>query len=138
MSDKWELNPKLKAFIRELQQKREDRYNAMQQCPALCLIVIRWSDRALRAIPENFWKNQAFCMEAVKSNGEAMDYIPSAFLTPDLFLGAVRENGMALEFIPRMRLTKEIIITAVMSRRSAFSIVPDEWREEAKAALEEK
>ena len=126
------------ALLCEILQRKKDPYNTMQQCPAICLIVIRWSDHALRSIPEQFWENETFCREAVKSNTDAMFYIPPPLLTDEFILAAVRENGMILEYIPRMRLTKEIVITAVKSRRNALALVSDEWREEAKAALEEK
>jgi hypothetical protein len=132
------------------------------------LAAIAGNNRALKSVPCTLWKDGEFFREAVIRNGEALDWVDEKLLSPELCaaavaqngmaleyvprpwrsaknaegvslcLAAVRQNGMALQFVPEMLLSKEIVCTAVSNCPAALAFVPDEWREEAKAALMHK
>ena len=40
------------------------------------------------------------CMEALKSDGEAIKYVPEELLTPEMCLEAVKRNEEAIRYVP--------------------------------------
>jgi hypothetical protein len=88
------------------------------------------TDREYRSIDPELWNNGDFCLETVKQDGEALEYVPREFYSEALFLEAVRQNGFALAFVPKNLMTRAIIDSAVKQNRHALQHVPDIWRGE--------
>jgi hypothetical protein len=67
-------------------------------------------------------------MEAVKSNGHAIEHIPEKFRTPELWHAAVSESGSLLKEMPAPLVTEEICRLAVSGYGKALEFVPDKYR----------
>ena len=57
------------------------------------------------------------CLEAVKQNGEALEYVKEQ--TPEICIAAVKQNGDALQYVKEQ--TKEICLEAVKQNGYAIS-----------------
>ena len=73
----------------------------------------------LKRIKKN--QTEAICLEAVKQNGLALEYVNKQ--TPEICLAAVRQNGKALEFVNTYGVTYPVY-QADRSLLSYFAINP--------------
>src|SRR5574344_1958171 len=55
------------------------------------------------------WNNPKYCLEAVKQNGYALEYVKEQ--TPEICLEAVKQNGYALQYVKEQ--TQELCLEAV-------------------------
>jgi hypothetical protein len=86
---------------------------------------------------QTFSKSDGFqkvCLEAVKQNGHALQYVKKQ--TPELCLEAVKQNGFALQYVKEQ--TPEICLEAVRQNERALYYVKEQTPEIIKAAKENK
>jgi hypothetical protein len=152
------LTPEQAAFLLEARRKVAQIEELMRHCPAFCLMEIGQkiarSERVFRRIPRDFWKSRAFCVEAARRNGEALEwahetvisedffraameqdglnlsYVPKQYKTVEVCLAAVKQNGLAIRSVPPLRLTREIVREAARQNPRALNLVGEEWRED--------
>ena len=68
------------------------------------------------------WNNPKYCLEAVKQNGYALEYVKEQ--TPEICLEAVKQNGLALEDVKEQ--TIDICLQAVKQKGRAFRFVKNQ------------
>ena len=102
----------------------------------LCLEAIMSDEQAhgcgwtLEYVPENF--SSAICLEAVKKNGGALNYVPEELKTYELCLEAVAaeayDSDYALNYVPEKHKTAELCLVAVKKAGWALEFVPEELK----------
>ena len=80
---------------------------------------------ALEYVPEEL-KTPEMCMEAVKSYGGALGYVPEELRTPEMYMEAVKSNGAILWSVPKELRTPEMCMEAVKNNVEALRYVPKE------------
>ena len=80
------------------------------------------------------WDDEKYCMEAVRQNGSALQYVRDQRET--ICLEAVRENGYALKYVNNQ--TEEISLEAVKESGLALKYVRDRTEEICRVAMEEE
>ena len=90
-----------------------------------CIEAVKEDAFALQYVPEEL-KTPEICLEAVKSNGNALKYVPEELITPEMCMEAVKSNGNALKYVPKEQITPEIYMEAVKSHGNALEYVPKE------------
>ena len=70
------------------------------------------------------------CLEAVKQNGWALQYVPGNLRTEQLCLIAVKQNGFALQDVPKQLRTEQVCLEAVKQDGDALCFVPEHLRTE--------
>ena len=68
------------------------------------------------------WNNPKYCLEAVKQNGYALEYVKEQ--TPEICLEAVKQNGLALEDVKEQ--TIDICLQAVKQKGRAIKFVKNQ------------
>ena len=82
---------------------------------------------ALLYVPEEL-KTLEICLEVVKSDGIALEYVPEELKTPEICMEAVKSNGYALKYVPEEIKTAEMCMEAVKSNGIALRNVPEELK----------
>ena len=93
--------------------------------PEICLEAVKSDGSALKYVPEDI-KTPEMCLEAVKHSGLAISSIPKEMLTYGICLEAAKHSGLAISSIPKEMLTYEICLEAVKHSRFAISSIPKE------------
>ena len=101
----------------------------LQDVNYLFLEAVKSNGIALQFIKDEY-KTEQICLEAVKSNGMALQFIKDEHRTEQIYLEAVRSNGMALQFIKDEYKTEQVCLEAVKSNIMAFKYVKDEYLNE--------
>ena len=65
----------------------------------ICMEAVKQDGHALNYVPEEL-RIEALCMEAVKQDGSALCDIPEELRTEALCMEAVKQNGRALNYVP--------------------------------------
>src|SRR5574344_1664027 len=68
------------------------------------------------------WNNPKYCLEAVKQNGYALEYVKEQ--TPVICLESVRQNGYALEYVKEQ--THDICLEAIKDNGLALRWVKEQ------------
>jgi hypothetical protein len=153
----YRMTPEQIAFILKQEDKAVQIEKHMAQCPAFCLMEIRrlkYTGRAFRRVPPTFWENYALCLEAVRADGAALEWVsatvmceelcieavkadgfnlgsvPDAYKSEEVCLAAVKQNGLAIKYAPPLRLTKKIVREAIQQNLAAFGLIAEGWRDE--------
>ena len=79
------------------------------------------------------WNDPEYCLEAVKQNGYALQYVKEQ--TPEMCLEAVKEHGNALEYVKEQ--TPEICLAAVKIDGQALRFVKEQTSEMCLEAIKE-
>lgn len=58
-------------------------------------------------------QTEEICLEAVRQNGLALEYVHEEFKTEELCLEAVKGEGCALQYVPEKLITKYLCFDAV-------------------------
>ena len=77
------------------------------------------------------WKDVCYCLEAVRRNGFALEYVRKQ--TPEICLAAVKEGGLALQYV--LQHTQEICLVAVKRNGYALRYVLEQTPEVCLAAV---
>lgn len=70
----------------------------------------------------------AMCLEAVRSTGQALGFVPDEFRSYEIYLEACHSYGPALLLVPRERRTNEICKAAIVSNGIALEYVPEKLK----------
>ena len=68
------------------------------------------------------------CLFAIKTNPEAIKYIPQNKITFEMGLLAIQKNQEFLKLLPKELLTEEFYLTAITQNQDLFTIVPKKFR----------
>ena len=71
------------------------------------------------------FKTQKDAIEAVKNNGDALQYVPEAMKTIEVVTEAVKKNGGALQYVPEAMKTIGVVTEAVKNNGDALQYVPE-------------
>jgi len=97
-------------------------YELQKQYPELPLEAVRNNGIALRFVET---KTMKLWEEAVKSNGEIIEYLPYRPELKELFLQAFRSKGKALRHLETAQRTRVFCLEAVKSDGEALEFVPN-------------
>jgi hypothetical protein len=108
------------------------------QTPAICSQAVKQNFNALQFVPEALHTHDMYT-DAVKQDSTAMLYIPEKKLTPDLCLTAIKHDWVALEFTPEKLHTHDMYTAAVTQNWRALSLIDPEKQTETicSAAVEQ-
>jgi len=99
--------------------------------PAICLDVVKKNGGALNYVPEEF-RTYELCLEAVAAEAYdsdyALNYVPNKHRTEELCLVAVKKAGWALEFVPEELKTYELCLEAVKNAGYSLKYVPEKHK----------
>ncbi|MDR2633596.1 MAG: DUF4116 domain-containing protein [Treponema sp.] len=90
----------------------------MAQTRELCLEAVKQNGKALQYIKDT---SEEFYLEAVKQNGFALQFIEKQ--TEELCMAAVSTNGLALQFVKKQ--TEELCMAAISQNPLAYYYVQD-------------
>ena len=91
----------------------------------MCLAAVKSDGNAITFVPEPF-RTKEICTEACRSCGVVLKITPKEFYSDELYRLSVQSSGMALEFVPEDRRTAEICRYAVLENPAAFKFVPSD------------
>jgi len=103
----------------------------------LCLQAVRQNGDALQYVPENL-RTPELCFEAVRQYGYELRFVPQELRTPELCLAAVRQYGDALEYVPENLKTFEICLAAVRQYGTALEYVPENLQPKIQELLDKE
>lgn len=77
------------------------------------------------------------CLNAVKWDGLALQYVSKRFITESLCAKAVQQNGLALQYVPKDMIHTELAIAAIKQNKEATRYVPEnvKRRKDVKKAM---
>lgn len=107
--------------------------------PEICLAAIQQNGMVLRLVPKTL-KTSELCLAAVQNHGFALKYVPEERKTPEICLAAVQndepddESEPALAFVPEAFKTSALCLVAVKNNDNALRFVPEELKNEIRAA----
>ncbi len=90
------------------------------QTPEMCLEAVKQNGGALEYVNKEL-QTPEMCMEAVKENGYALKYVKEQ--TPEMCMEAVKQNGRALGYVKEQ--TPEICMEAVRQNKYSIDFVKD-------------
>jgi len=91
----------------------------------ICLEAVRQDGAALQYVPRQLITQEMY-KGAVKTFGAALQYIQKELKTEEVCLEAVKQNGYALQYVPRELITEEVCLEAVKQNGKAIQYVPRE------------
>ena len=68
------------------------------------------------------WTNEKYCLEAVKENGLALEFVKDQ--TPEICLEAVKNYGFAIKYVKEQ--TSEICVQAILNDKDAKRYIKPE------------
>ena len=126
---------KMSIFYSFMNQRRKYGYSEEIIDKEICIEAVKQNGRALQYVPKSIIDKE-ICIEAVKQHWQALQYVPENIMDKEICLEAVKHNGYALEYVPENIIDKEICIEAVKQNEYALRYVPEELREEVEQELE--
>ena len=85
----------------------------------ICLEAIKQNGLALEYVPKKICDRE-ICLETVKQDGYALKYVPGKFCDREICLEAVKQNGNALEYVPKKFQDEEIYFEAIEKNEEDF------------------
>jgi len=104
--------------------------------PVTCLEAVKKDGRAFEYVPE-YLKTTEMCLVAVMWDGELLEYVPEHLKTVEICLEAVKKSGFALEYVPEHLKTLKLCLEAVKKDGWGFEYVPEKFKPEKGKALKE-
>lgn len=97
----------------------------MPNIPDIRLVAVSKNWQAIAHVPVDM-RDEKICLEALKQNVMALEFVPEAFIRehPNLWINEVEKTPAILRFIPPDLLTYEICLKAVMQDWRALEHVP--------------
>ena len=132
-------------------------YNAIMDVPEklrtkeICLIALSYlaernysgdKNKILDCVPSEFWKDESFCLDAVKSYCNAIQYVlknnpdSKPKNIEDICIAAVEQDWRTIIKIPDELKTLKICIAAITlyDMEKLLKYVPEAWKEQVKEA----
>jgi len=105
---------------------------------AFCLAAMKTGYFSPAQVPKKLWKDEAFCLAAVKQMAGALQYLPKKLITEAICIAAVEQDISALKYVPEKLKTEALCIAAAKQDISVLhtnQYFPKEVRDKAAAAL---
>jgi hypothetical protein len=147
LEEKHKIDPVIRKFFGEAQVGCKNfslmcqagrEYCGKLETAEQCLEAVKQNGYALEYVPDEF-KTAEMYLEAVKQDSRyTLQYVPDELKTAELCLIAVKEDGMALESVPSKLKTAELCLEAVKRNDAALQFVPKKIAVQIKALLNDK
>jgi Domain of unknown function (DUF4116) len=93
--------------------------------PSLCQFMDNTDENVGKETLQKRWSEfQSLLHWAIHHNGDALEFVPKDYRTPELCLLAVRQNGQALAYVPSEYRTPELCRIAIEQDGLALEYVP--------------
>ena len=93
----------------------------------VCLNAVRKQGWALQFVPEEL-KTPELCLAAVTQHAWALQFVPEELRTHEIFLAAVKQNVWTLQLVPEESMTGDIILAAALQYGKHSLYVPEKFR----------
>ena len=101
----------------------------------MCIEAVRQDEWALQRLPDAFRRDRAVLLEAVRSYGEALEFVPMDLRDREICLEAVRNDPEVLVDVPRHLRDREICMISVVGCPRMITLVPDDVLDRALCQL---
>ena len=95
----------MKYTLDELKNKKKEIIRFDYDNPEECLEAVKQNGWALQFVKE---QTEEICLEAVKQNGWALQFVKEQ--TEEICLAAVKQDGMALEYVKDLSMIENVDI----------------------------
>ena len=93
----------MKYTLDELKNKKKEIIRFDYDNPEECLEAVKQNGYALQFVKD---QTEEICLVAVKQNGNVLRYVKDQ--TPEICLAAVKQNGWALEYVKDLSMLENI------------------------------
>jgi len=101
----------------------------------LSLMIVRKRGRALENV---IMKTEYLCLEAVRQDGHALEFVPDSFFSEEMCVEAVKQNGYAVYWVPLDYQTKRICLEAFKQNKYSIQWIRNDIQKEISSETTKK